>query len=74
MKNYSLLSLPIAIAAFAGSCGIALFSLATIVANSFVPGFVLPFSYYQALNFPILSVVLPTLGIVALTPLALYQA
>jgi hypothetical protein len=74
VKNYIHLSFPIIVIAFLGSCGIAVFSLAVIVANSFVPGLELPFSYYQALRLTIASILLPLLGIAALTPVAFYHA
>jgi hypothetical protein len=74
MKNYTMFSLPIALACLIGACGIGFLSLAIIVANSLVPGLVLPYSYYQALNFPVLSVLLPVVGMSMLMPVALYLA
>jgi hypothetical protein len=74
MKNYSILSLPIALVSLIGSCVIAFLSLALTVANSLVPGLMLPNSYYQALNFPLLSVLLPAVGITVLLPIALNLA
>ena len=74
MKNYLILSLPIALVSLIGSCVIAFLSFALTVANSLVPGLVLPYSYYQALNFPLLSVLLPAVGITVLMPIALHLA
>jgi|SRR5215510_556202 len=74
MKTYSILSLLIAVASLIGSCAIAFLSFALMLANSLVPGLVLPYQYYQALNFPVLSVLLPAIGIAILSPIALYLA
>lgn len=74
MNKYTLLSLPVVLGCFLGSCAIGALTFAIIVADSLVPGLTTPNSYLFALNFPMLSVILPVVGMLLLAPTALYLA
>jgi hypothetical protein len=72
MKNLSNILLPAGLLCLLGACGIAGLSILAITASSV--GFDLPFSYFQYLSLPALSVALPVVGILALAPFALRLA
>jgi hypothetical protein len=72
MKNLSNILSAVGLASGLGACGIAAFSIFVIFAASF--GFGLPFFYFQRLNMPLLAVLLPVAGMLALLPIALRLA
>jgi hypothetical protein len=72
MKNLSNILLPAGLLCLLGACGIAALSILVITASSV--GFDVPFSYFQYLSLPALSVALPVVGILALAPFALRLA
>lgn len=72
MKNLSNILLPAGLVCLLGACGIAVLFVIAITASSV--GFDLPFSYFQYLSLPALSVALPVAGILALLPFALRLA
>ena len=72
MKNLSNILSAAGLASCLGACGIAAFSIFVIIASSF--GFGLPLFYFQHLNMPMLSVLLPVAGMLALLPITLYFA
>lgn len=72
MKNLSNILSAVSLATFIGACGIAAFSIFVVIASSF--GFGLPFFYFERLNMPVLSVLLPVVGMLALLPIALRLA
>ena len=74
MKNYSIFSSLAGLASLVGSCAISGLTLMIVVAGTLVPGLRLPFSYYEALNLPALSVLLPVAGMLVLAPFTFYLA
>jgi hypothetical protein len=72
MKNFSKIPLAVSLACGIGACGLAALSFFVIIASSF--GFNLPFTYFQYLNAPVLSVLLPVVAMLALLPFALRLA
>lgn len=72
MRKLSNILLPAGLVCLLGTCGIAV--LLTIATTASSVGFNLPFSYLQYLNLPVLSVMLPVVGILALSPFALRLA
>ncbi len=74
MKKYSLLTLPVVLGALIGSVAIATLSVLVITLGSMDLAGALAFKYYERLNLAALSVILPVAGMIALLPLALYQA
>ena len=74
MNRYLKLALPIALICTLLPAGmLALFGLVLSI-NAIDPTAQLPFFYVQKLNFPVLSVCLPIVGMVALLPIALRMA
>jgi hypothetical protein len=74
MNRYLKLALPIAlICTLLPASMLALFGLVLSI-NALDPTAQLPFFYVQKLNFPVLSVLLPAVGMVALLPIALRMA
>ncbi len=74
MNRYDKLALPIALVCTVLPAGmLALFGL-VISIHALDPTAQLPFFYLQRLNFPVLSVLLPVVGMVALLPIALRLA
>ena len=74
MKRYPFLALPIAAGCIATSSLIAVLSVIVISMASVDLASGLPFTYFQQLNLPMLSVLLPLIGMVALLPIALRLA
>ena len=74
MKRYHFLALLIAAGCIAISSLIAVLSLIVISMASVDLAGGLPFTYFQQLNLPILSVLLPVIGMIALLPIALRLA
>jgi hypothetical protein len=74
MKRYPFLALPIAASCIVISSLIAVLSLLVISMASIDLASGLPFTYFQQLNLPMLSVLLPFIGMVALLPIALQLA
>lgn len=74
MNRYLKLALPIALICTVLPAGmLALFGLVLLI-NALDPTAQLPFFYVQRLNFPVLSICLPIVGMVALLPFALRLA
>ena len=70
MNRYLKLALPIVLVCTLLPAGmLALFGLVLTI-NALDPTAQLPFFYLQKLNFPVLSVLLPAVGVVALLPIA----
>jgi len=74
MKRYHFLALLVAAGCIAISSLIAVLSLIVISTASVDLAGGLPFTYFQQLNLPMLSVLLPFIGMVALLPIALRLA
>lgn len=74
MKRYPYLALPIAAGCIVISSLIVVLSVMVIALASVDLAGGLPFTYFQQLNLPMLSVLLPFIGMVALLPVALRLA
>ncbi len=72
-KN-ELIALAPALGCLIGACATGSLLLVVAVINSFVPTATTPFFYVQHLNFPILSIALPVIGMLILAPFALRMA
>jgi hypothetical protein len=74
MKRYPFLALPLAAGCIVISSLIAVLSVIVIAMASVDLAGGLPFTYFQQLNLPMLSVLLPFIGMAALLPIALRLA
>jgi hypothetical protein len=74
MNRFDKLALPVALGCTLAGLGIGALALAVITIGAFVPTAELPFFYFQKLNFPMLSVLLPVVGMSALLPVVLRYA
>jgi hypothetical protein len=74
MKRYPYLALPVAAGCIVISSLIAVLSIIVIAMASVDLAGGLPFTYFQQLNLPMLSVLLPFIGMIALLPIALRLA
>ena len=74
MNRFDKLALPLALITTLTSLGIGALALGVIVVGMFDPTAERPFFYFQKLNFPALSVLLPVVGMLALLPIVLRYA
>ena len=74
MNRFDKFALPVALLCTLTGLGIGALALAVITIGMLMPTAELPFFYFQKLNFPMLSVLLPVIGMLALLPLVLRLA
>jgi hypothetical protein len=74
MNRFDKLAIPAALGCVLASLGIGTLALVVIIIGMFVPTAELPFFYFQKLNFPALSLLLPIAGMAALLPIVLRYA
>lgn len=74
MNRFDKLALPVALVCLLSALGIGALALGVITVGMFDPTSVRLFGYFQQLNLPTLSVLLPVIGMIALAPIVLRYA